>query len=360
MIVWQNIVTLVAVFYHITGTNCECVVSSCLGIIEKKTYLNLNSYEPKLHFKTNNMEEICYDSVKFYNCLLDKVSEECLINRDYINYFNQIETVIKQCNQNDLIRNRNFYNYLKNHLPKAIFNELEGDESLGNEKEIHLYDKTSPNNQILEDKNEKFSDIYAQSTSVINLTMTKSQILENEYSFTTTKSIQSKITKCYFMPIKRCNFLKNKNLSFLLASNNKIFVKKLVSKKKETMNFVDNSLFNLTVEYNYKTDFKLFIKIKQTNCTNQELYIIESKNGILIQHKHSDEIVIKSKTNHHEKSQDLNLKFRPFDLTIEIYKNRKTGHIAINLDFPGDSDYLKNEDLCNSSEKEDNSKLFEI
>lgn len=77
----------------------------------------------------NNEElDLCNRLHKFYHCLLNLVNEECLINRVYVTYFNEIEIKLREfkCKQTSGNRNLKFYYYFKTRF-SSEFNDDEDD-----------------------------------------------------------------------------------------------------------------------------------------------------------------------------------------------------------------------------------------
>lgn len=75
-------------------------------------------------------EDLCYRLLQFYHCLLNLVNEECLINRVYVIYFNEIELRLKEynCKQTSGAtddKNRKFFYYFKTRFYSGEFNEDE-------------------------------------------------------------------------------------------------------------------------------------------------------------------------------------------------------------------------------------------
>ena len=68
-----------------------CNISKCTSNFDKSTFI---------HEKSNieDIDEICFNLIRIYHCLLDYVSEECLINRNYVVNFNEVEGKLKDFN----------------------------------------------------------------------------------------------------------------------------------------------------------------------------------------------------------------------------------------------------------------------
>lgn len=182
------------------------------------------------------------------------MSQECLINRKYVTYFNQIEEILKDFNcklNSKLNKNTNFYKYLTNYMPSSpessVDSDLDSDGEVDNASEI---DATDPN-EINTGENET-SDSKSNEKKQIN------NILD--YSMTTPLY---QTDTCNFDFIQKCNYYKNSKMSYILNNDYKIFGKKITySSKKDltkTLDLVENDFFTLKIEHNFRTDFKVCI-----------------------------------------------------------------------------------------------------
>lgn len=77
----------------------------------------------------NDEHDLCNRLHKFYHCLLNLVNEDCLINRVYVSYFNEIESRLREfkCKQTSGNKNRKFYYYFKTRFYSSEFNDDEDD-----------------------------------------------------------------------------------------------------------------------------------------------------------------------------------------------------------------------------------------
>lgn len=96
---------------------------------------NSTSEIQKLIEDTANVadEDLCTRLLKFYHCLLNLVNEECLIDRIYVTYFNEIESRLREfkCKLNSGDNNRKFFYYFKTRFYSSEFNDDEDDSLEG-------------------------------------------------------------------------------------------------------------------------------------------------------------------------------------------------------------------------------------
>lgn len=88
----------------------------------------------ELH-KAGEEHELCNRLHKFYHCLLNLVNEDCLINRVYVTFFNEIESRLREfkCKQSGGEKNRKFFYYFKTRFYSSEFNDEEDDALDGNQ-----------------------------------------------------------------------------------------------------------------------------------------------------------------------------------------------------------------------------------
>ena len=76
----------------------ECLTSRCVTSQlnhEQVNITNTSTEIQRLVELTPDDEDLCHRLLRFYHCLLNLVNEECLINRVFVVYFNEIETRLR-------------------------------------------------------------------------------------------------------------------------------------------------------------------------------------------------------------------------------------------------------------------------
>lgn len=85
---------------------------------------------------------------------------------------------------------------------------------------------------------------------------------------------------------------------------------------------------------------KIYLHIKRTNCTSDEVtYLIKCENGSISNNASScSDLRVKSKYQKKEKTRTLYMQYKPFDLVVLLNKNRVGKNLSISLHYPESRD----------------------
>ena len=205
------------------------------------------------------------------------MSEDCLINRNYVTSFNEIESKLKDfnCRLNKHFKNFKFYNFIKTHLTTTTKKTPETEYSIFNFKLTtkslkHFENPTEntkkaglPNNQ---NNTEPIFDLIE--SDYYEVSNGDENIKNNYNNFLNIKKETDRIysSSCFLASLnKRCNFFHKLNFSYILSNdyrmgrrvNVNLEGRKKENNKFEALQLIDNSYLNLFVEVNFKLDFKV-------------------------------------------------------------------------------------------------------
>ena len=207
--------------------------------------------------------DLCSRLIKFYNCLLDLVNEDCLIDRVFVTYFNEIEIKLREanCQLNPIDKNRKFFYYFKTRLYSTeLLGGLVDDDDDENDSGDGI-DPEPPDDDDNDDSNNKSS--YPATECLNEPRSSLPDDNNNDGTYSLQQRTQTTAPGCVFSVFKRCNYYRYTNRAYVLSTESRMFRKldylaqRSHQQAIESIVFVNNLFFSLRMEYNYKLDFKV-------------------------------------------------------------------------------------------------------
>jgi hypothetical protein len=192
------------------------------------------------------------------------VNEDCLIDRVFVTYFNEIETRLKEynCKLNSNDKNKKFFYYFKT---RYYSSELAGDDDDNNDEDEEDVDEAdeSRHHHHHPNRNQYNNNRYQLGGKSKHANNAAANINTRDEYFS--EFLQLNQPKCFFYTYRKCNFFKHLKNSYVLSSDDKLFKKvdhhSSRSNNLESILLVNNDFFSFKIDYNFKIDFKVSIKL---------------------------------------------------------------------------------------------------
>jgi hypothetical protein len=255
----------------------------------------------------------CASVVKAHSCLINLISEDCLINRHYVTAFNNLDLKIKEYYCETTYNTNIFLNYFKTN---------------------YLSDDLNRTDNIFNKNFKKYAQSMVQSENKVNITSAnfdmKPRCLIVDNSTNATCHIR--------LDFYKCSVYKFKSSDFYVMDENVVAQKvyKNLLNQLDEMVLVNNSLIDLKIKVKTNLDFKLILKVKKYKCIQLEKNFIVYKDNEDVYTQddlHRNDLILSNQANGKGINKIL-IGYIPYKFSALIYVDHFKNKFYINSEYP--------------------------